>query len=125
MATVRFALVGVCNISEEHARLSGPPHHRDTVRNERILVSCACVRWACCGRNAVVPKPPGRACQEGGMPDGCQRCFDDGGLFLVDGCSSCAPHLSSCLLVARDSAVCWDPLENYSACVAEFLHLCC
>jgi len=29
--------------------------------------SCACVRWACCDRNAVVPKPPGRACQEGGM----------------------------------------------------------
>ena len=27
MATVRFALVGVCYISEEHARLSGPPHH--------------------------------------------------------------------------------------------------
>jgi len=26
MATVRFALVGVCYISEEHARLSGPPH---------------------------------------------------------------------------------------------------
>ena len=31
---------------------------------ERFLVSCACVHWACCGRNAVVPKPPGRACQE-------------------------------------------------------------
>ena len=31
MATVRFALVGVCYISEEHARLSGPPHHRDTL----------------------------------------------------------------------------------------------
>ena len=29
------------------------------------------------------------------------------------------------LLVARDSAVCWDPLENYSACVVEFLHLYC
>ena len=28
-APVRFALVGVCYISEEHARLSGPPHHRD------------------------------------------------------------------------------------------------
>ena len=38
MATVRFALVGVCYISEEHARLSGPPHNKDT------LVSCACVR---------------------------------------------------------------------------------
>ena len=31
MATVRFALVGVFYISEEHARLSGPPHHRDTL----------------------------------------------------------------------------------------------
>ena len=29
MATVRFALVSVCYISEEHARLSGPPHHRE------------------------------------------------------------------------------------------------
>ena len=56
-----------CYISEEHARLSGPPHHRDTLGNERFLVSCAYVRWACCGRNAVVPKPPDRACQEGGM----------------------------------------------------------
>ena len=34
---------------------------------EWFLVSCACVRWACCGRSAVVPKPPGRACQEGGI----------------------------------------------------------
>ena len=31
MATVRFALVGVCYISEEHARMSGPPHHRNTL----------------------------------------------------------------------------------------------
>ena len=67
MATVRFALVGVCYISEEHARLSGHPYHRDTLGKERFLVSCACVRGAYCGRNAVVPKPPGRACQEGGM----------------------------------------------------------
>jgi len=44
MATVRFALVGVCYISEEHARLSGPPHHRDTLGKEQFLVSCACVR---------------------------------------------------------------------------------
>ena len=48
MATVRFALVGVCYISEEHARLSGPPHHRDTLVKERVLVSCTCVRGACC-----------------------------------------------------------------------------
>ena len=87
MATVRFALVGVCFISEEHARLSGPTHYRDTFGKERLLVSCACVRRACCGRNAVVSKPHGRACQEGGMYhillSGFQRCFDDGGLFLV------------------------------------------
>ena len=44
MAAVRFALVGVCYISEEHARLSGPPHHRDTLGKERRLVSCTCVR---------------------------------------------------------------------------------
>ena len=33
-----------------------------------------------------MPKPHGRACQEGGMhpsPAGFQRCFDYGGLFLV------------------------------------------
>ena len=67
MVTLRFALVGVCYISEEPVRLTDPPHNRNTLRKERILVSCACVHWACCGRNAVVPKPPGRACQEGGM----------------------------------------------------------
>ena len=66
--------------------LSGPPHHRDTLGKERFLVSCARVRWACCGRNAVVPKPPSRACQEGGMhpsPFWVSALFDDGGLFLV------------------------------------------
>ena len=41
---MRFALVGVCYISEEHATLSGPPHHRDTLGKEHVLVSCACVR---------------------------------------------------------------------------------
>ena len=39
-----FALVGVCHKSEEHARLSGPPHHRDMLGKERFLVSCAYVR---------------------------------------------------------------------------------
>ena len=68
MATVRFALVGVYYISEEY--LLGCLVLLTTGTRwgkERVLVSCACVRWACCGRNAVVPKPPGRACQEGGM----------------------------------------------------------
>ena len=37
MATVRFALVGVCYISEEHARLSGPPHYRDTLGEGTII----------------------------------------------------------------------------------------
>ena len=41
---MQFALVGVCYISEEHATLSGPPHHRDTLGKEHVLVSCACVR---------------------------------------------------------------------------------
>ena len=36
MATVRFALVGVCYISED-ARLSGPPHHRDSLGEGTIL----------------------------------------------------------------------------------------
>ena len=31
---VRFTLVGV---SEEHTRLSGPPHHRDTLGKERFF----------------------------------------------------------------------------------------
>ena len=37
MATVRFALVGVSYISEEHARLSGPPHHKDTLGEGTIF----------------------------------------------------------------------------------------
>ena len=64
MATVRFALVGVCYISGEHARLSGSPHHRDTLGKERFLVSCALgLLWPERSR----AKPVGRACQEGGM----------------------------------------------------------
>ena len=53
---------------------------------ERFLVSCACVRWACCGRNAVVPKPPGRDVKKVVwilLLSGFLVCFDDGGLFLV------------------------------------------
>ena len=42
MATVRFALVGVCYISEEHARLSGPPHHGDTL-GEGTIFSFLCM----------------------------------------------------------------------------------
>ena len=86
MATLRFALVGVCYISEEHAWLSGPPHHRDTLGKERFLVSCACVRLGCCGRNAVVPKPTGRPVKKVVcilLLSGFQRCFDDGAPFLV------------------------------------------
>ena len=40
---VRFALIGVCYISEEHARLSGPSHHRDTFREGTIFsFLCMC-----------------------------------------------------------------------------------
>ena len=42
MATVQIALVGVCYISEEHARLSGPPHHRDTL-GEGTIFSFLCM----------------------------------------------------------------------------------
>ena len=41
MATVRFALVGVCYIAEEHDRLSGP-HHRDTL-GEGTIFSFLCM----------------------------------------------------------------------------------
>ena len=44
MATVRFALVGVCYISEEHVWLFGPPHHRDTLGEGTIFsFLCMCV----------------------------------------------------------------------------------
>ena len=42
MATVRFALVSVCYISEEHARLSDPLHHRDTL-GEGTIFSLLCM----------------------------------------------------------------------------------
>ena len=46
MTTVRFALVGVCYISEEHARLSGPPHHRDTLGEGTIFsIICSPIIW--------------------------------------------------------------------------------
>ena len=55
MVTVRFALVGVCYISEEHARWSGPPHHRDTLGKARFLGLSR--RWyasfSCLGFSAV------------------------------------------------------------------------
>ena len=43
MASVRFAaLVGVCYISEEHARLSGLPSHRETL-GEGTIFSFLCI----------------------------------------------------------------------------------
>ena len=80
-ATVRFALVGVCYISEEHARLSGPPHHRDTLGKERFLVSCASVRWACCCQNHLAGPVKKVVCIL--LLSGFQCWCDDGGLFLV------------------------------------------
>ena len=52
MVTVRFALVGVYYISEEHARLSGPPHHRDTLGKEQFLFSFLCM----CALNMLMPE---------------------------------------------------------------------
>ena len=135
MVTVRFALIGVCYISEEHARLSGPPHHRDTLGKERFLVSCACVRWACCDRNAVVSKPPGLACQEGGMhpsPVWVSALFDGGGPFLVMDagwwllflCSAFGYSWSACSLpgIPQCAGIHWRTtlhlLQSYCICVA-------
>ena len=42
MATLRFALVCVCYISKEHARLSGRPHNRDTL-GEGTIFSFLCM----------------------------------------------------------------------------------
>ena len=52
MATVRFALVGVCYISEEHAQLSGPPCHRDTL-GEGMIFSFLCM----CALSLLWPPP--------------------------------------------------------------------
>ena len=49
MATVRFALVGVCYISEEHAQLSGPPHHSDSL-GEGTIFSFVCVVFRAVGK---------------------------------------------------------------------------
>ena len=67
MATVRFALVGVCYISEEHAQLSGPPHHRDTLGKGTIFSFLCMCALSLLWPERSWPKPPGRACQEGGM----------------------------------------------------------
>ena len=60
-------LVGVCYISEEHARLSGPPHHRDTL-GEGTIFSFLCM----CALSLLWPersraKTIWRACQDGGL----------------------------------------------------------
>ena len=79
MATVRFALVGVCYISEEHARLSGPPHHRDTLGKGTIFsFLCMCALSLLWPERSRAKKV---VCIL--LLSGFQRCFDDGGLFLV------------------------------------------
>ena len=87
MATVRFALVGVCYISEEHAPLSGPPHHRDTL-GEGTMFSFLCM----CALSLLWPERSHAKNHLAGpvkkvvcilLLSGFQRCFDDGGLFLV------------------------------------------
>ena len=84
MATVRFALVGVCYISEEHARLIGPPHHRDTLGKERILVSCrVCVGPVVTGTQSRQLAGPVKKVVCIILLSGFQRWFHDGGLSLV------------------------------------------
>ena len=84
MATVGSALVGVCYISEEHARLSGPPHHRDTLVKERFTVH-VCVEPVVAGtqscQNHLAWPVKKMVCIL--LLSRFQRCFDDGGLFLV------------------------------------------
>ena len=86
MATVRFALVGVCYISEEHVRLSGPLHHRDTLGKERFLVPVhVCVESVVTGTQSCQNHlaGPGKKVVCILLLSVFQRCFDDGGLFLV------------------------------------------
>ena len=73
---------------------------------ERFLVSCACVRWACCGQNAVASKPPCRACQEGGMhpsPFWVSALFWWWWSFPGNGCW---------LMVALQQCYTWNVLDN-------------
>ena len=106
MATVRFALVGVCYISEEHARLSGPPHHRDTLGKEHFLVSCG---FLCmCALSLLWPERSRAKTTWPGLSRRWYASFSCLGFssvlmmvvfswlwMLVDGCTSCAPHLAS------------------------------
>jgi len=84
---VRFVLVGVCYISEEHARLSGPPHHRDTLGGRNVFKCPAhvCVEPVVAGTQSCQNHMAGPVkkvvCIL--LLSGFQRCFDDGGLFLV------------------------------------------
>ena len=78
MATVRFALVDVCYISEEHARLSGPPHHRDTLGN--VCVEPVVAGTQSC-QNHLTGPVKNVVCIL--LLFRFQHCFDDGGLFLV------------------------------------------
>ena len=75
VASVRFALVGVCYISEEHARLSGPPHHRDTLGKERSVESVVAETQSC--QNHLAGPVKKVVCIL--LLSGFQRCFDDGG----------------------------------------------
>ena len=82
-----------------------------------------------------MPKPPGRACQEGGMhpsPVWVSALFDDGGLFLVMDAGWLMVALLVLSIWLADLLACLqrfcsvlEPLENYPVCVAEFLHLYC
>ena len=86
MATVRFVLVGVCKSPKNMLGclvllITGTRWGR----NDFLFPEHVCVEHVVAG-TPVVPKPPGRACQEVAcilLLSGFQCCFDDGGLFLV------------------------------------------
>jgi len=134
MATVRFALVGVCYISEEHARLSGPPHHRNTLvegTNFSFLYMCALsLLW------------PERSRTKNTWPGLSRRwyasfsClgfsavwwwwyFPGNGCLLMVALLVLSIWLAVLLVCFQRFRSLLEPLKNYSACVAEFLHLCC
>ena len=78
MAIVRFALVCVCYISEEHVWSSSPQGHV----GEGTIFSflCMCALCQSCQNHLAGPVKK-VACIL--LVSGFQRCFDDGGLFLV------------------------------------------
>ena len=123
MATLRFALVGVCYISEEHARLTGPPHHRDTL-GEGTIFSFLCMY-------ALSLLWPERSRAKTTWPGLSRRlcasisCLGFSAFLiivvfswywmLVDGCYSCAPDLVACC----------QRFRSVLGSIEELLCMCC